>query len=87
MPLLVITDETGKSQAALPQEGQLTPTTSQETSVIARRKSQGKTKCAPSSEEIEEFYAMAMSTASNADEFVSPSSFSGNARGRRASLV
>lgn len=67
IPLLLVTDESGVSDMALTHE--TSEKKGHEKSVVAKGNASGKSSAVPSAEEEANFYTMAMSSASNRDEF------------------
>ncbi|VDI79309.1 Hypothetical predicted protein [Mytilus galloprovincialis] len=85
IPLLLVTDESGVSDMALTHETQ--EKSAHEKSVMAKQNALGKGKAVPAAEEEASFYTMAMSSASNRDEFHAVTDTKSRRRGSQPSTI
>lgn len=84
IPLLLVTDESGVSDMALTHETQ--EKSAHEKSVMAKQNALGKGKAVPAAEEEASFYTMAMSSASNRDEFHAVTDTKSRRRGSQVNI-
>ncbi|CAG2221867.1 unnamed protein product [Mytilus edulis] len=85
VPLLLVTDESGVSDMALTHETQ--EKSAHEKSVMAKQHALGKGKAVTAAEEEASFYTMAMSSASNRDEFHAVTDTKSRRRGSQPSTI